>query len=141
MTRNHPRISAMERDITTKHWLPNDSELSYTWHTLNVEEVAAHYHTSQKTVRETLKRIEAKYPKPVPDTAAELARNSPSGDTCDKCGEPIVWVQFQPCNPRVIRGVSADGNRHTVRENHRETCLPKTEGESPPVGIEASQIG
>ena len=21
---NHPRISAMERDITTKHWLPND---------------------------------------------------------------------------------------------------------------------
>ena len=55
----------MERDITTKHWLPNDSEHSYTWHTLDIEAVAAHYHTTQKKVRETMKRIEAKHPKPV----------------------------------------------------------------------------
>ena len=35
MTRNHPRISAMERDISTKHWLPNDEgATSYTWHNL-----------------------------------------------------------------------------------------------------------
>ena len=34
MTRQIPRISAMERDITTQHWLPNDTEHSYTWHNL-----------------------------------------------------------------------------------------------------------
>ena len=64
---NHPRVSAMERDITTKHWLPNDSEHSYTWHNLNVEAVATHYHTTQKKVRETMKRIERNHPAPKPD--------------------------------------------------------------------------
>ena len=141
MTRKIPRISALERDMTYEHWLPNDSPHAYTWKGFDVDVVAAHYNVKPSQVREIMKAITAKYPPSTPDTNAELAKKSPSGDTCDKCGEPIVWVQFQPCNPRIIRGVSADGNRHTVRENHRETCLPKTEGESPPVGIEASQIG
>ena len=100
MTRHIPRISAMERDITTKHWLPNDSEHSYTWHTLDVEVVAAHYHTTQKTVRETMKRIERKHPAPNPDKNAELAKKAPTGDTCKKCGAPIVWVAASAvCDP------------------------------------------
>ena len=64
---NRPRNSAMEREITYGHWLPNDTEHSYTWHNLNVELVAAHYHTTQKKVRETMKRIERKHPAPKPD--------------------------------------------------------------------------
>ena len=138
MTRNHPRISAMERDITTKHWLPNDSEHSYTWHNLSVEAVAAHYHTTQKKVRETMKRIERKHPAPNPDKNAELAKKAPTGDTCKKCGAPIVWMRHQPCDPKIIRGIAADGNKYTVRQDHRETCNPPEDRQA---GIEASQVG
>ena len=139
MTRNHPRISAMERDITTKHWLPNDEgATSYTWHNLSVEAVAAHYHTTQKKVRETMKRIERKHPAPNPDKNAELAKKSPTGDTCKKCGAPIVWMRHQPCDPKIIRGIAADGNKYTVRQDHRETCNPPDDRQA---GIEASQVG
>ena len=122
--KNHPRISAMERDITTQHWLPNDTEHSYTWHNLSVEAVATHYHTTQKKVRETMKRIERKHPAPKPDKNAELAKKAPTGDTCKKCGAPIVWMRHQPCDPKIIRGIAADGNKYTVRQDHRETCNP-----------------
>ena len=75
MNRQIPRISAMERDITTKHWLPNDTEHSFTWHNLSVEAVAAHYHTTQKKVRETMKRIERKHPAPKPTRTPNLRAN------------------------------------------------------------------
>ena len=138
MNRQIPRISAMERDITTKHWLPNDEgATSYTWHNLSVEAVAAHYHTTQKTVRETMKRIERKHPAPNPDKNAELAKKAPTGDTCKKCGAPIVWMRHQPCDPKIIRGIAADGNKYTVRQDHRETCNPPDNRQA---GIEASQV-
>ena len=139
MNRQIPRISAMERDISTKHWLPNDEgATSYTWHNLSVEAVAAHYHTTQKKVRETMKRIERKHPAPNPDKNAELAKKSSTGDTCDKCGDPIVWIRYQPCNPKVTRFIAADGNKYTGREDHRETCNPPDDRQA---GIEASQVG
>ena len=141
MTRKIPRLSALERDMTHEHWLPNDSPHAYTWKGVDVDVVATHYNTTPSKVREIMKAIAAKYPPPNPDTNAELAKKSPTGDTCDKCGEAIVWIQFQPCNPKITRFIAADGNKYTGREDHRETCLPKTEGESRPVGIEASQIG
>ena len=135
---NRPRNSAMEREITYGHWLPNDTEHSYTWHNLNVELVATHYNVKPIQVREAMKRIEKKYPPPNPDKNAELARKSPSGDTCKKCGAPIVWMRHQPCDPKIIRGIAADGNKYTVRQDHRETCNPPDNRQA---GIEASQVG
>ena len=128
MTRQIPRISAMERDITTKHWLPNDSEHSYTWHNLNVEVVAAHYHTTQKTVRETMKRIERKHPAPNPDKNAELAKKAPTGDTCKKCGAPIVWVGHRACDPPILEFVSVGKQVYTGREVHHRTCTHAQHG-------------
>ena len=86
-----------------------------------------------------MKRIERKHPAPNPDKNAELARKSPSGDTCDKCGDPIVWIRYQPCNPKITRFIAADGNKYTGREDHRETCCPPQD-ENQVVGIEASAV-
>ena len=141
MTQKTPRLTALQRDMTYDHWLPNDDGASsYTWHGINIEAIAAHYNTKPSKVREIMKAIAAKYPAPKPDKNAELAKKSPTGDTCDKCGAPIVWMRHQPCDPKIIRGIAADGNKYTVRQDHRETCNPPQD-ENQVVGIEASQVG
>ena len=51
---NRPRNSAMEREITYQHWLPNDTEHSYTWHNLNVELQLQRITTSSRSKCERL---------------------------------------------------------------------------------------
>ena len=52
MTRRIPRLSAMRREMTYDHWLPNDSPTCYSWKDIDVDVIAAHYRVKPSQVRE-----------------------------------------------------------------------------------------
>ena len=142
MTRHIPRLSAMEREMTYEHWLPNDSPHSYSWRGVDVEVVAAHYNVKPSQVRQAMKRIAKRYPKPETEKQAKIAAKHDKADVCASCGEPIIWIGGTPCNLPVVRIVDAVEGKHTGRVPHRDTCpRPHHWNADKGAGIEASQVG
>ena len=61
-------------------------------------------------VRATMYEIAQEHPKAKPKQWNET--------TCDTCGDPIIFINNHPCNPKVFKVVTADGKVVTGRESH-----------------------
>ena len=113
------RYSFMRTELTDDHWL-----VYYDWLNADPVRLSERYHCTPKQVEEMMRRIERENPKPKDFESKDetLAKKSPNGDTCEFCELPIVWIDQQPCNPAILKFVTADGKIATGRESHKETC-------------------
>lgn len=101
-------IEALRQELLDDHWLH-----AYSWKGLSPVKLAKAYKCSADDVRSLMFDIQKAHPKPLKNATQ---------DTCKYCGAPIVWIGKHPCDPPVLKGVTADEKVHSFRQSHFATC-------------------
>ena len=116
----YARLNALRRDLYYDHWGHKDSP--YTWDGIDPAELAIEYNCSEKEVKKVMASIAQQHPNPKKSKEKKLAEAAPNNGDCRSCGAPIVWIDKHPCDPAIVKGVSADGSIQSVRISHFATC-------------------
>jgi len=107
------RTSALEtlkQELLDDHW-----RHCYSWKGLSPVKIAKQQGCSADDVRSLMFEIQKENP---PKPKETNHRKS----TCKYCGAEIVWIGKHPCDPPVLKGVTADGKVHAFRQSHFATC-------------------
>ena len=102
-------LSDLKTDLFNNHW-----KKRHNWAGISIRKYAEKYNCSMDVVRATMYEIAQEHPK--------AKRKQWNETTCDSCGDPIIFINKHPCNPRIFKVVTAEGKVVTGRESHFATC-------------------
>lgn len=114
MFSNIPRTDACRRELLRKHW-----QIVFSWDDLadhHIKVLADEHNLTVPHVRKLMREIAKQYPKP---TSKPKPKDS---NVCEACGVEIVWMSGKPFDPPIMKVGLANGNIHTARRLHDETC-------------------
>ena len=123
-------LDTLKNDLLNDHW-----KHAYNWAGISIRKLSERYSCSMDDVRHAMTRIAQEHPPPKSKAKVEREVSpQPSGcrdlpstlnseeTTCKSCFAPIVWIGKHPCDPPVLKVVTADGKVHTARGSHFATC-------------------
>ena len=109
MSEKPTNLEMLKQDLLDGHWLQR-----YNWKGLSPVKIAEQRGCSADDVRSLMFEIQKENP-PKP-------KKNRRKSTCKYCGAEIVWIGTHPCDPPVLKGVTADEKVHTFRQSHFATC-------------------
>ena len=101
-------LDTLKNDLLNDHW-----KHAYNWAGISIRKLSERYSCSMDDVRQVMMQIAKENPKP---------KAMPNEGQCKSCFAPIVWIGKHPCDPPVLKVVTADGKVHTARGSHFATC-------------------
>ena len=106
-------LKTLKQELLDDHWRE-----CYSWKGLSPVKIAEQRGCSADDVRALMFEIQKEHPPP----KTKQKHNGTNTGTCKYCGAAVVWIGEYICDPPVIKGIDAVGNRHTVRQSHFATC-------------------
>ena len=101
-------LETLKQELLNDHWRHR-----YNWKGVSPVKLAEMYGCSADDVRSVMFEIQKEHPKP---------KGNPKKATCKYCNAEIVWIGKHPCDPPVLKGVTADEKVHSFRQSHFATC-------------------
>lgn len=106
-------LDNLKQDLLNDHW-----KHVYNWAGISVQKLSERYDCSMDDVRSVMFEIQKTHPRP---------KRNPKKATCKYCDAEIVWIGKHPCDPPVLKGVTADEKVHSFRQSHFATCPYRNE--------------
>lgn len=106
---NRSSLETLKQELLDDHW-----RHCYSWKGLSPVKIAKQHGCSPDDVRSLMFEIQKENP---PKPKANHRKS-----TCKYCGAEIVWIGKHPCDPPVLKGVTADEKVHAFRQSHFATC-------------------